>query len=141
MTIRSHVAARQGHTDSVKGCNRAYGIAVVVGWRNIRGHLHSRQTFHVSVRPYCNYSLYVKVTLRPTVSRPTHLGTRDQFFFFFEIFFRQLRVCYFVAHSLTRRRVCNLLLLLVLASAVPLGSALSDDRSGLSFVSLVSISL
>jgi hypothetical protein len=39
-----------------------------------------------------------------------------------EIFFRQLRVCCFVASSLTRRRVCNLLLLLVLASAVPLES-------------------
>jgi hypothetical protein len=33
--------------------------------------------------------------------------------FLLEIFFRQLRVCYFVAPSLTRGRVCNLLLLLV----------------------------
>jgi hypothetical protein len=49
-------------------------------------------------------------------------GTRDQFFFLLEIFFRQLRVCYFVAPSLTRGRVCNLMLLLVLASAFPLGS-------------------
>jgi hypothetical protein len=49
-------------------------------------------------------------------------GTRDQFFLLLEIFFRQLSVCYFVAPSLTRGRVCNLLLLLVLASAVPLGS-------------------
>jgi hypothetical protein len=39
-----------------------------------------------------------------------------------EIFFRQLRVWYFVALSLTRGRVYNLLSLLVLASAVPLGS-------------------
>jgi hypothetical protein len=46
-------------------------------------------------------------------------GTRDQFFFLLEILFKQLRVCYFVILSLTRRRVCNLLLLLVLASAVP----------------------
>jgi hypothetical protein len=44
-----------------------------------------------------------------------------KFFFLLEIFFRQLRVCYFVAPSLTRGWVCNLLLLLVLASAVPLG--------------------
>jgi hypothetical protein len=57
----------------------------------------------------------VEVKLRPTVSWPVRLGvrhssvTRDQFFFLLEIFFRQLRVC-------------NLLLLLVLASAVPLGS-------------------
>jgi hypothetical protein len=49
-------------------------------------------------------------------------GTCDQFFFFFEIFFRQLLVYYFVAPSLMRGRVCNLLLLLVLASAVLLGS-------------------
>jgi hypothetical protein len=48
-------------------------------------------------------------------------GTCHQFFFLFEIFFRQLWVCYFVVPSLTRGRVCNLLLLLVLASAVPLG--------------------
>jgi hypothetical protein len=40
---------------------------------------------------------------------------------------------YFVETFLNRGRVCNLLLLLVLASAVPLGSALSDERSGLSF--------
>jgi hypothetical protein len=70
----------------------------------------------------------VKVTLRPTVSRPVRIGvrrppgTRDQFFFPLEIFFRQFRVCYFVAPSLTRGWVCNLLLLLLLASAVPLGS-------------------
>jgi hypothetical protein len=70
----------------------------------------------------------VKVILRPTVSRPVHpgvrhpSGTRDKFFFLLEMFFRQLRVCYFLAPSLTRGRVCNLLLLLVLASAVPLWS-------------------
>jgi hypothetical protein len=70
----------------------------------------------------------VEVKLRPTVSRPVRLrvshpsGTRDQFFFLLEISFRQLRVCYYVALSLTRGRVCNLLLLLVLASSVPLGS-------------------
>jgi hypothetical protein len=41
------------------------------------------------------------------VRRPS--GTRDQFFFLLEISFRLLRVCYFVAPSLTRGRVCNLL--------------------------------
>jgi hypothetical protein len=70
----------------------------------------------------------VEVNLRPTVSRPVRLavrhpsGTRDKFLFLFEIFFVQLRVCNFVAPFLTRGWVCNLLLLLVLASLVPLGS-------------------
>jgi hypothetical protein len=83
----------------------------------------------------------VKVILRPTVSRPVRLGvrppsgTRHQFFFFLEIVFRQLLV-YFVAPSLTIGQVCNLLLLLVITSAVPLVSALSYERSRLSFVSI-----
>jgi hypothetical protein len=71
----------------------------------------------------------VEVNLRPTVSRPVCPGVRrpsetfDQFFFLLEISFRQLRICYFVAPSLTRGRVCNLLvqLLLGLARAVTLG--------------------
>jgi hypothetical protein len=50
--------------------------------------------------------------------------------FSFDIFFRQLRVCYFVAPSLTRGRICNLLLLLVLSSAVTLGlPSLTEVRS------------
>jgi hypothetical protein len=70
----------------------------------------------------------VEVTLWPTVRRPLSLGvrppsgTRDQFFFLFDIFFTHLRVCYFVEPSLMRGRVCNLLLLMVLASAIPIGS-------------------
>jgi hypothetical protein len=57
----------------------------------------------------------VEVKLRPTISQPVcpairrSSGTRDQFFFLLEIFFRQLWVCNFVAPSLTRGRVCNLL--------------------------------
>jgi hypothetical protein len=72
----------------------------------------------------------VEVTWRSTISRPVSLGarrpsgTRNQFYFLLEIFFRQLRFWKFVAPSLTRRRVCNLLVqfLLGLARAVTLGS-------------------
>jgi hypothetical protein len=70
----------------------------------------------------------VEVNLRPTVSRLVRLGvrhpsgTRDQFLFLLEFFFRPSRVSYFVTPSPTRGRVCNLLLLLGLASAFPLGS-------------------
>jgi hypothetical protein len=71
-----------------------------------------------------------EVDLCPTVSRPVCPGVRrpsgtcDHFFFPLEISFRQLRVCYFIAPSLTRGRVCNLLVqvLLGLARAVTLGS-------------------
>jgi hypothetical protein len=57
----------------------------------------------------------VEVNLRPTVSHPVCLGvrhpsgTRNQIFFLLEISFTQLWVCYFVAPSLTRGRVCNLM--------------------------------
>jgi hypothetical protein len=81
---------------------------------------------HVSMRNIVKVK--DKVILQPTVSGPVRLGvrhpsgTRDQFFFLLEISFRQLRVCYFVAASITRGWVCNLLFLLVLTSAVTLGS-------------------
>jgi hypothetical protein len=72
----------------------------------------------------------VEVNLRPTVSRQACLGVihlsgaRDQFFFLLEISFRQLRVYYFVAPSLTRGRICNLLYncFWAFARAVTLGS-------------------
>jgi hypothetical protein len=56
------------------------------------------------------------------------IRARDQFFFLLEIFFTQLRVSYFLAPSLTRERVCNLLLLLGLTRAVPLGSGGTQDH-------------
>jgi hypothetical protein len=58
---------------------------------------------------------HLKTEDSQSVSRPVCLGVRrpsgarDQFFILFEIFFRQLRVCYFVVPPLTRGRVCNLL--------------------------------
>jgi hypothetical protein len=93
-----------------------------------RASLYFKSTLGSTTPDLEDNSVKVKVTLRPTVSLPVRLGvrnpsgTRDQFFFLLEIVFRQLRVCYFVAPSLMRGRVCNLLLLLVVASAVPLGS-------------------
>jgi hypothetical protein len=50
------------------------------------------------------------------------IRARVQFFFLLEIFFRQLQDCYFVAPSLTRGRVCNLVLLQGLANAVTVWS-------------------
>jgi hypothetical protein len=101
----------------------------------------SATSFWEQLKPSGN----VTVTLRPTVSRPVRLGvrrpsrTRDHIFFLFEIFFRQLRVCYFVAPSLTRGRVCNLLLLLVLASAVPLGSESRGTQGHILLFQLLSL--
>jgi hypothetical protein len=74
------------------------------------------------------FTTHSQSLLRPIISGPVRLnvkhpsGTRDQFLFCLEIVFRHLRVCYFVALSLTRGRACNLLLLLVLTSAVQFGS-------------------
>jgi hypothetical protein len=70
---------------------------------------------HAHTITYKYVEVAVEVNLLPTVSRPVCLGVRlpsgtfNQFFFLLEISFRFMRVCYFVAPSLTRGRVCNLL--------------------------------
>jgi hypothetical protein len=90
--------------------------------------LHTHFTFDSMARNKSFRLVKVKMILRLTVCRPVRpgvrhpSGTRDQFFFPLEIFFRHLQVCYFAVPSLTRGRICNLLYLLGLASAVPLGS-------------------
>jgi hypothetical protein len=75
----------------------------------------AQNSYRVKNTGFLKNEFEVEVNLRPTVSRPVYLGvgrssgTRDQFFFLLEISFRQSRLCYFVAPSLTRGRVCNLL--------------------------------
>jgi hypothetical protein len=85
--------------------------SIFVASYDFQGHGKDTRT-----RNHSGYKLVViEVTLRPIVSRPISLGvrhpsgTRDQFYFLLEIFFRRLRVCNFVVPSLTRGRVCNLL--------------------------------
>jgi hypothetical protein len=56
--------------------------------------------------------LYIYIIYKYYILLYTMSG-RDQFFFLLEIFFRHLRVCYFVAPSLLSGRISNLLLLLV----------------------------
>jgi hypothetical protein len=74
-------------------------------------------------RLYPNFK--VEVTLRPTVSRSvlvsgTHLGPATNFSFSLKFSLDRYGFVIFVAPSLTRGRVCNLLLLLGLTSTVPL---------------------
>jgi hypothetical protein len=63
----------------------------------------------------------------------TTITARDQFFFLLDIFFGWLRVCYFVASSLMRGRVCDLLLLLGLSITAPLRSEFSGTQNHILF--------
>jgi hypothetical protein len=105
-------------------------IVLGIGQGEVRCRNHMKLEL-AAVRPMnvqrttCSFRVEVEVVvnLRPKVSRPVcpgfrrPLGTRDQLFFLLEISFRQLRHCYFVSPSLTRGRVCNLLVQLLLGLA------------------------
>jgi hypothetical protein len=94
---RAYLYRAQGQLD----CSAKHGCPMLVSLD------HSWYAWHV-VEVEVNLRLTDSQPVCPGVRRPS--GTCDQFFFRHEISFRHLRLWYFVAPSLTRGRVCNLLL-------------------------------
>jgi hypothetical protein len=101
-----------GNTQKVPKCFWLWEF--ITFWNNIHPSIWTVLSLVMCRYIHTHTHIEVEVNLRPTVSRSVCLGvrhpsgTRDQFFFLLEIYFRQLRVYYFVAPSLTRGRVCNL---------------------------------
>jgi hypothetical protein len=79
---------------------------------------------------YFTELLNLSIISRPTVSRPAWLGKKHPSGAYdrISITIRQLLVCWCLAPSLTRGRVCRLQLLLALASAVSFGSEFGGTR-------------
>jgi hypothetical protein len=99
-----------------------------------KSHIKSSQVYELPValssREVTELKFKVKVILRPTVCRPVCLGVKHPSGAYDQIFITvgQLQVYWCGVLSLTRERVCRLQLMLVLASAVILGSESRETR-------------
>jgi hypothetical protein len=85
----------------------------------VRRKSHSTFTHYVQMSTKSKLKLFYN---RQSIGQSELVSGYNQFLFLLEIFLRHLQICYFMAPFLTRRRVCNLLLLLGLANVVPRGT-------------------